>query len=343
MSLFSSIRAKTFSELALLFPKSWQTYATLLKFMIPISIIVKVLNDFGLIEQIASFFEPIMQIIGLPGVFALVFISAIICNIFAAMIAFLAIYEPNLYTALEVNQLWLMVLIAHNLPIEISVAHRAGVFFMRALVLRLAVAFLAGYLLHLICSFFDLLSNYATMEWTNNTNEVASVNLDWKSWFINEVRNYFAIFWIIFCVMIFLRITEIFNLQQLIEKYGSNFLSKIGISPKAIPIVIVGMCIGMAYGGGLIIKKADENKMSKQDVFFSITLLCLFHAFIEDTILILLMGANIYVALFYRLFISLLVVICIFKLNSWLSKKQYLGLYKFIFGYLPQENNLSKN
>ena len=62
--------------------------------------------------------------------------------------------------------------------------------------------------------------------------------------------------------------------------------------------------------------------MSKQDVFFSITLLCLFHAFIEDTILILLMGANIYVALFYRLFISLLVVICIFKLNGLIIRSE---------------------
>ena len=57
------------------------TYAFLLKIMIPISIIVKILEELGAIEIIGENLSPAMGIVGLPGDFGLVIATAMITNI----------------------------------------------------------------------------------------------------------------------------------------------------------------------------------------------------------------------------------------------------------------------
>ena len=54
----------------------------LLKILIPVSIIVKILEVFGLIEVVASYISGVMGVMGLPGEFGLVWATAMLTNIY---------------------------------------------------------------------------------------------------------------------------------------------------------------------------------------------------------------------------------------------------------------------
>jgi hypothetical protein len=43
------------------------------------------------------------------------------------------------------------------------------------------------------------------------------------------------------------------------------------MSKNAAPITIIGMALGLAYGGGLIINEARSRLVSKKDAFLSLS------------------------------------------------------------------------
>ena len=68
-----------------------------------------------------------------------------------------------------------------------------------------------------------------------------------------------------------------------------------------------------------LINEAKSGKINKTEVFGSLTLLALLHSVIEDTILIMLMGAHISGALFFRVFFALILTSVIIHLVKKLS------------------------
>lgn len=78
-----------------------------------------------------------------------------------------------------------------------------------------------------------------------------------------------------------------------------------GIGDTAATITVIGMVMGLAYGGGLIIHEVSQGKISKSDVFAAVSLMSLSHAVIEDTLLMALIGASAWGTLGARLVFSL--------------------------------------
>jgi hypothetical protein len=87
-----------------------------------------------------------------------------------------------------------------------------------------------------------------------------------------------------------MKLLEKSGLLKLLVKIMSPFLKILGIGEKAIPITIIGMILGYAYGGGLIIGEAKSGNISKKDLFYTIIFLSLCHSFIEDSMLMIAIG-----------------------------------------------------
>jgi len=79
---------KIYTEIKTVFKEACSTTFVLLKIMIPISIIVKILAEFGLIEIIGNSLAPVMNTIGLPGDFGLVWATAMLTNIYGGLVVF---------------------------------------------------------------------------------------------------------------------------------------------------------------------------------------------------------------------------------------------------------------
>jgi hypothetical protein len=84
-------------------------------------------------------------------------------------------------------------------------------------------------------------------------------------------------------------------------------LKGLGIGKEVLPITLIGLTLGISYGGAIIIKEANEGKASRRDVFYALVLMGLCHSLIEDSILMIAMGGAISGVLFARVAFALLI------------------------------------
>ena len=114
------------------------------------------LGIIGIVKVISNFFEPIVQLMGLPAEFGIIWVTAIIVNVYAAIILFINILPTLDLTVAQVTVLTLIILIAHNILIESAISRAAGVSFFYASFLRIGIAFLAGFILNKIYFFQNI-------------------------------------------------------------------------------------------------------------------------------------------------------------------------------------------
>jgi hypothetical protein len=127
--------------------------------MIPISIIIRIIQEFNVLPSISKILDPIMYICGLPSETSLVWITAMIVNLYGGILSLFAIY-PSLSSPLSHAQLTVlltMLLIAHTFPIELKIAQKAGVRLLFMFLFRFTCAIVFGAILSLIYNTFHLL------------------------------------------------------------------------------------------------------------------------------------------------------------------------------------------
>lgn len=263
-------------------------YWELLKVMVPIMIIVRLGVEFGLIEHVSLVFTPFMDMVGLPPEAGIIWTTAMLVNIYAGMVTLVALLPEAPMSVAQITVLGSMILIAHSLPIEQRIVQKAGPGLIATTLLRIVGALVYGAILHQVYTAFNMLQENATIDWLPST----EANAGWLQWAQDSVVSLFSIFWIILILILALKILELLKITDLISKALSPILGLMGISDKAIPVTMIGVMLGLGYGGALILREAREGKMSSQDIFLSLSFMCLFHSMIEDTLLIFALGAD---------------------------------------------------
>ena len=254
--------------------------------------------------------------------FRSVWVTAIIINVYAAIVLFINIVPSLDLTVAQVTVLTVVILIAHNILVESAISHAAGVSFFYASILRIGIAFLGGFILYRIYFYFGFLQEKFSL-----VLEQRVVSTDYYSWMLGQVENLIYIFCIICVLVLFLNFLKKIGVENLIKKLLTNPLKLMGISSSAINIIIVGLTVGLQFGGGLLIKEAKSGSINKQSILLSLSLLNLVHAVIEDSILMIIIGGHISGVLFFRVIFSLLIVFLIL----FLYKKFTLIFNKLIF------------
>jgi len=87
-----------------------------------------------------------------------------------------------------------------------------------------------------------------------------------------------------------------------------------GLDARAAPVTTVGVLLGLTYGGALIIEESDKQQFDARTRFLALAWLCLSHALIEDTILLLALGANLWIVLVGRVIITLVLIAALARL-----------------------------
>ena len=305
-------------EIKNLFIDVCKTSFPLFKIIIPVSIIVKILSELGLIEVIGDNLSPIMGLIGLPGDFGIVWATTMITNIYGGMIAFFHLSLTNTYTVGQVTVLATMMLIAHTLPIEVRIAQKAGVRAWFTILFRISCAFIIGLILCFIFTNFNIFQYENNLLWQPRITNPTLIQ-----WIIDQLRNYAMIFLIILGLMTLMHILKKTGIIQKLNDFMEPGLRLLGMSKNAAPITIIGMTLGLSYGGGLIIKESKEKLLSKKDVFLSLCLMGLSHSLIEDTLLMLAIGANLIGILCARILFTIMVIFILIKLIKKISKKSF--------------------
>ncbi len=129
------------------------------------------------------------------------------------------------------------------------------------------------------------------------------------------------IFFIIMGLLLVLRILERIGITAIMTRLLAPVLRLLGIGSSACTLTIVGMTMGIAYGGGLIIRESVSGRVDRRDVLFSLALMGLCHSLFEDTLAVAVTGADFSGILAARMVFSLIVVYLLVKLISRLSEK----------------------
>jgi len=103
---------------------------------------------------------------------------------------------------------------------------------------------------------------------------------------------------------------------SLLERLMAPVLPFLGMSPKAAPLTVVGVVMGISYGGVMIIREAQSGRLERSEIFHSLALMGLSHSLVEDTLLMMAMGGSLIGILWGRLLFSLLVVFLMARIIS---------------------------
>lgn len=266
-----------------------QVALKLLRIMVPVIVVVKLLDLVGATKYLGWALRPVMHMLGLPDMAGLIFGSALLTGVYGGVSALAAIGNDLSLTTGQATVLAALILIAHGLPVEARVAQKLGVGLWFTLIFRIANSLFFAWLVHLAVDYAGIFqqpaANQVTTAVTTGTNGLAT-------WIAGQIVSLAKMTVIIVALVLGMNIIKALRQEKLLERVLGPVLRAMGISPSASGITIVGILLGISYGGGLIAAEAQSGAVSRRDVVYSLCLLGLLHSVIEDTALMLLIGAN---------------------------------------------------
>ncbi|NQZ29713.1 MAG: hypothetical protein HRU06_00480 [Oceanospirillaceae bacterium] len=303
-----------------MFGEILQVYISLLKVMVPAIIAVKILDMFGGTLYLGQLLAPVMQWVGLPEQMGLVWATAILTNIYTAMIVFVDVSGDLQLSVAQVSVIGVLMLVSHSIPIEGAVAKMVGVRWRITIAIKLIGGLLLAALVNFLYTSFDYQQQEATLLWQSSAQELTLMQ-----WAVSQLELLVTIFFVISVLMILLAVLKKIGIEKLMHIALSPFLKLLNISKDASNITIVGITLGLSFGAGLLIKEVKSGKISKKDVLLSVCFLSIAHSLIEDTLLVLLLGADVVAVLWMRVLFALLVVALISRLLLRKSHRQPLN------------------
>ena len=292
---------------------SWE----LIRIMVPVILVTKVLEELGMITWLSFLLEPVMGLIGLPGSLGLAWATAMLTSIYGGMAVFAALAPGLNLTGAEVTILCSIMLIAHSLPVELSISKRAGAALLPIAVLRIGGAVLYAIILNALCRFLNLWQEPARLLF-----RTAESDPGLGAWALNQVSNLGLIILVILSIIVCMRILRAIGVLSLLERMLAPVLPVFGMGREAAPLTVVGMIMGISYGGALIIREASSGKMERAEIFNSMVLMGLCHALVEDTLLMMAIGGRLGGIFWGRILFSLGIVFCIVRLTRFLQQRK---------------------
>ncbi|WP_426416133.1 nucleoside recognition domain-containing protein [Aestuariirhabdus sp. LZHN29] len=291
-------------------PQLWEhcrdiarVYWVLVKVMLPAILLVKLLDSFGATEWLGWLLAPVMEWVGLPANMGLVWAAAILTNLYTAMVVFYELAGSEHLSVAQVSVLGILVLVAHSLPTEGAVAKMVGVRWRITLVLRIGGALLLAAVVHRVYAWGQWQQQEAQMLWSPTLSEQGLM-----AWGLDQLRLFATIFVIISALMSLLRVLRWLGIERLMHWLLSPLLRVLQVGREATNVTIIGITLGLSFGAGLLVAEARTGQISKRDMVLTTCFLGLAHSLIEDTLLIMLLGADPYAILWGRLAFAIVVM-----------------------------------
>jgi len=288
----------------------------LFKIMIPTLIMVKILEELGFVEILNKVFAPLMLLLGLPEAISLVFTTTMLTSPYAGLIVFSGLPADMTFTAAQASILGLLMLFTHSLPIEVIICRKAGVRARAMIFIRLGLGIFSCYLLNL---FFQITGymNYPATILLPSLESAPNI----MSWGFSQLKGLVMILVIIIALVIILDFLKYIGVEKLVEKALKPFLNFLGVGEKASTIAVVGVTLGIGFGGGLLIKEVKSGKLHYKDVFGVMILVGMLHSIIEDTAVVSFIGSNIIITLILRTILTLFIVYILMRLGANFTKE----------------------
>ena len=115
---------------------------------------------------------------------------------------------------------------------------------------------------------------------------------DWTGFFIGLLEAMVTMFFILLALTWGLELLKVTGILKLVMKALAPLLQLAGIRGEAGHLTAVGLFLGISYGGGLLIREAGSGMVSPRQIFISCVFMGFAHSVIEDTLIVVAIGAD---------------------------------------------------
>lgn len=297
---------------------SFVTFWELIKIMVPIMILLRIADGLGWIGMMVPWLEPAMSLLNLPAESALVFLTSALMGVYGA-IAALPVLVGHEMTAAQITSIFMFILVAHALPIEQAIVRKAGGSFWGTVILRFVVGILACWLIDVIAKTTGYLNEPQSIE---HFKYLGQPDVGHVEWALSSLQGLGLLLIILVGLLVLLDLFDWLNITTWINKLLSPLLRVSGLDPSVTPITTTGVLLGLSYGGGLIIARANDGSISQEAKFYSLCWLSLCHSLIEDTAVMVAIGGDIWMLLIGRIILTLVIVRL---LMAWFDHNPFTG------------------
>lgn len=289
-------------------------WIALCKIMIPVSLFVSFLEWIGAIPYLSVALEPLMGITGLPGECGIIWAIALLVNIYAALAAFSTLAATGVLelTVAQASTLGSLILFAHGLLVEGAIARNAGLKFYESCMLRVGAALMYGSFLHNLYHALDLFQEPAAVRWTAPVLEEPGI----AEWLIGECRTLLFLLFIVVILHLVIWGARRLGVVSTLERFLRPLLGSMGIGPSATFFVVIGLILGISYGGAILFAEVNAGRINANCARRSMILLCLVHSIFEDTLLMALIGGEIFSLLILRSLFSIILMLALFRVSA---------------------------
>jgi spore maturation protein SpmB len=298
--------------------ESLQIYWILARIMVPIAIITELLSRMGVIKAVAPVFMPVMNLVGLPQELGLAWLTAMLVGIWGAVPLIFTLVPVSSLSEADVTVFSALILFAHGLPMEQKIIQKAGPGIIVSTTLRISGGLLYAFLLHHVLGATGWLSAPVSPVWMP-----MSPTPDWAEFFRGLGETMVWMLFILVALSCGLEMLKVTGVLKLMMTALSPLLRLAGIRGEAEHLTAVGLFLGISYGAGLLIREAQSGAIQPRQIFLSCVLMGFAHSVIEDTIIVISLGADVYGVLAGRLMFALVATAAIGALLRRLSDKAF--------------------
>ena len=289
--------------------RSMRMFYTVARIMLPVMIIVRVAAQLGLVDMVGRFIGPLMALVGLPPEAGIVWATTALAGIYAGIGSLAALGDSLSLNAAQISILGSMMLLAHNMPMEQAIVRKAGASFWLTAGLRLGCAVLYAALLAWLLPAAGLLQEPVSLSWLYGQASASQGGWEgWKDWLLGTAGSLLMTWLIILGLLIALSVLEKIGFTRVLTRLLLPLLRFSGLEERVAPTTTVGVLLGLSYGGALIIDESRQQNYSPRTRLLALSWLSLCHSLIADTLLIMALGANIWIVVAGRIVLTLLVV-----------------------------------
>jgi hypothetical protein len=225
------------------------------------------------------------------------------------MVVFYQLADGNTYTVAQISTLSLLSLLSHALPVEGAVAKLVGVSWRLTVLLRIVGSYLLAFVSMWLMRLFDFGEQSSVMLWQPSAQDNSL-----GSWLISQLEMLIGILFILAALMAFLRMLTFIGFDNVLAWLLRPLTKMLSIGKQATNVTIIGLMLGLSFGAGLMIDESRKGSIEPRDMKIAVCFLGLCHSIIEDTFLMLLLGADVIPILLGRIVFSVLVVAVVARL-----------------------------
>jgi hypothetical protein len=265
------------------------------KIIFPITFAVTALQYTPVFDALLSGLRPVMAPLGLPEEAAIPLLLGNLVNLYAAIGSILTLE----LTVKQVFILAVMLSFSHMLPSEGAICRRAGGSFLLVTALRLGLAVLSAMAINFLWRGGEERAVYSisppAQAEPSGTGEVLLYALQAAAY------GTLGLAMIVIPIMLLIQVLRDLRLLDWFAGKMQPLMKPLGLAPRASVTMASGLIFGLAFGAGVILQQAREQKFTRREITLILIFLATCHAVVEDTLIFVPLGVDVIWLLLIRL------------------------------------------